>query len=223
MLHKILFFLLTGLSLHAQDLLKSLTSKEVADLNAGKLLYFANEVGQMPWPRATVFHYVEASPKEVVAVFSNYNAASTYIPNVVKSKVIKEIQPWEKEVYYELTVPILPNEVYVATNVLAYRDHGKQLEVSWTASQAKFFKTSVGNLRVEAYLSGSVLRYTNLVDPGSRIAVLLRSSAENQVRATVSAIVKRVEYLKNKRPGELAQELEVFEKVLAALPNDKKN
>lgn len=204
------------------DLLKNLSPSEIAAIDQGKLLYIAHEIPDMPWPRAVIYHFVEASPREVLAVFTNYNAASTYIPNVLQSKIISDINPWEKEVYYELDVPLLPNESYIAKNILSFTDNGKQMEVAWTASKAKFFKSSVGNLRVEAYRSGTLLRYTNLVDPGTRIAALLRSSAETQVKATVTAIVNRVINLKTKHPAEMAKELENFEKILATIPASKK-
>lgn len=216
-------FLLACPPLRASDLLKGLNAAEVAAVDQGKLLYIAHEVPNMPWPRAVVYHFVEASPREVLAVFTNYNSASTYIPNVLQSKVVNEIRPWEKEVYYELEVPVLPNETYVAKNLLSFVDNGKQMEVSWTAAKAKFFKSSVGNLRVEAYRSGTLLRYTNLVDPGSRIATILRSTAEAQVKATVAAIVNRVITLKTKHPAEMAKELETFDKILETLPGAKKN
>lgn len=220
---KVCFFcgILTALGsgvMSASSLLDGLTPAQIDLINRGRLLYIGHEVGK-PWPKAVLYKFVEASPREVMAVFTNYPAAPKFIPNLVNARVQKEIHPWEQEVFYELSVPLLPNETYVATNILAFRDHGKQMEVSWKAQEASYFQSSVGNLRVEAYHGGTLLRYTNLVDPGSRFAMILRGSAERQIKATVEAIAKRVEYLRKNEPQELSREVTRLDRVLAQLPN----
>lgn len=205
----------------ASSLLDGLTPAQIDSINRGRLLYIGHEVGK-PWPKAVVYRFVEATPREVMAVFTNYAAAPQFVPNVLRAQIQREVHPWEQEVFYELSVPLLPNETYVATNILSFRDHGKQLEVSWKANKATYFQSSVGNLRVEAYHGGTLLRYTNLVDPGSRFAIMLRPSAENQIKATVQAIAKRVEFMRKRHPQELAREVERLNQVLAQLPASQK-
>lgn len=202
------------------DLLQGLSEADIAKINSGKTLYIPHEVGK-PWPRAVVYRFVPASPREVMAVFTNYAAASQFVPNVVHSRITKSISPSEQEVYYELSVPLLPNETYTATNLLSFRDHGKQLEVSWKAQDARYFKTSVGNLRVMDHRGGTLIRYTNLVDPGSKFARVLRSTAEKQIVNTVDAIAKRVMLLKTKSPAELQRDVQKLDKILAGLPGGK--
>lgn len=201
----------------ATDLLQGLAPADVEKINSGKSLYVAHEVGK-PWPRAVVYRFVRASPREVMAVFTNYADAWKFVPNVVGSRVIKDVAPWEQEVAYELSVPLLPNESYTATNLLAFRDHGRQLEVSWKASSARYFKSSVGNLRVMDYRDGTLMRYTNLVDPGSKFATLLRGTAEKQIIATVNAIADRVVLLKTKHPAEMERDLKRLDKILEGMP-----
>ena len=207
--------------LQASSLLDGLTPAQIDSITKGRLLYIGHEVGK-PWPKAVLYKFVEATPREVMAVFTNYAAAPLFVPNVKKAHIQRVIHPWEQEVYYELAVPFLPNESYVATNIIGFRDHGKQLEVAWKASQATYFQTSVGNLRVEAYHGGTLLRYTNLVDPGSRFAIMLRPSAESQIKATVQAIANRVELLRQRNPAELAREVERLNVVLEQLPSSQR-
>jgi carbon monoxide dehydrogenase subunit G len=218
---KILLVLVCSCALCARavavELLQGLSPAERRQIEAGKTLYIPHDVGQ-PWPRAVVYRLVAASPREVMAVFTNYAAASQFVPNVVRSRVDKEITPWEMDVFYELSVPLLPNETYTATNLLAFRDKGRQIEVSWKARDARYFKSSVGNLRVEAHGSGTVMRYTNLVDPGTQFARLLRSTAEKQIKQTVDAIADRVAFLKKNRPAELEREVARLDEILKRLP-----
>jgi carbon monoxide dehydrogenase subunit G len=212
-----LCFLTTGFG---ADLLQGVGAADAEKIKAGKTVYIPQEVGK-PWPRAVVYRFVPASPREVMAVFTNYAQASQFVPNVVLSRVTKEIAPWEQEVFYELSVPLLPNENYTATNLLAFRDHGKQLEVSWKARDARYFKSSVGNVRVMDYRGGTLMRYTNLVDPGSKFARILRSTAEKQIVHTVNAIAERVLYMKSRHPAELQKDVERLNEILKELPGGK--
>jgi hypothetical protein len=190
---------------HASNPLVTLSESQLVALQKGQSIYLPEHVPGIAWPRARVYEFVDASPWEVMAVFSDYGRAHEFIPNVRKSLVVETIHPWKKKVDYEIALPLmLPNERYTSLTTLSFTSGGEGLRASWEISGARFVKSSVGNLRVEPYRGGSVLCYTNLVDPGSKIAVVLRGPAQKQVRDTVEAICSEVVRMKQKDPRKLA-------------------
>jgi hypothetical protein len=195
-----------------------LTPTQKAQVEAGQLLYIPEKVGRMPWPRAVVYRYLPATPLEVMAVFTSYESADDYIPNLVEAKILRTIRPGEQEVRYTLRVPLLPNEVYTAINTLTSQQGGRRLRVAWKAGEARYFQSSIGQLEVEAHGQGSIIRYTNLVDPGSRFAGVLKGTAEKQIKETVNAIAERVIFLKTQEPRKLAQKVQTLERTLRQLP-----
>jgi hypothetical protein len=213
------FFFFCSLLPGQAGLLDGLTAAQKARVEAGEIVYVPQTVAQMPWPRAVVYRFVAASPKEVMAVFTNYNSASEFVPNVVKSSILRTVSPGQQEVRYELSVPLLPNEIYIATNTLSSHQGGALLEVSWRAGEARYFRSSVGKLEVAPHGAGSVIRYTNLVDPGTRFASILKGTAEKQIKETVNAIAQRVSHLKTNDPAELARQVQTLERTLRQLPN----
>lgn len=215
----LLLFVFAGWPLTASaGLLDGLTPAQKARVEAGEIVYTPQQVAKMPWPRAVVYRTVAASPQEVMAVFTNYAAAPEFVPNVVQATIVRTIQPGQQEVRYELSVPLLPNEVYTATNTLSRREGGKVLEVSWRAGEARYFRSSIGKIEVAPNGNGSIIRYTNLVDPGTRFASLLKGTAEKQIKETVDAIARRVEDLKINHPARLDGKVRAFERTLRQLP-----
>jgi len=208
--------LLVPTSAFSSDLLTGLTGEEVQQLQRGAMVTRTEDIAGKAWPRITVYRAVAATPAEVLAIFTDYNSAASFVPNVRHSKVLKEIHPWEKDVQYQLAVPLLPNESYVARNKLARK--GKLLEVSWKAGEAKYFYSSVGNVQLGAFGNGSLIRYTNLVEPRSKMAGILRRMAQKQIEDTVKALAAEVARMKKRDPDALRKKTEELQKLLATLP-----
>lgn len=190
---------------NAQNIADELSPTQRQELQKGAPVCIQEEVPGIAWPRSTVFQKIAGvQPEEVIAVFFDYQGAKTFIPNVQISKIMKSHAAWKQEVYYELELPLmLPNEQYTATNELMDRSTAGVYEVKWSVEKGRFFTSSKGSLRVQAWQDGSLLRYETLVNPGSRIAALLRPHARQQVLDVVKAIAKRAETMKKKHPGQL--------------------
>jgi len=175
--------------------LNSLSPAQTADLQAGRLVTIVQEIPDAVWPRIVLFQKVNATPEEVTAVFTDYEKAVHYIPNVKVSRLEKESNSRTSEVYYELSLPLLPNERYTARNQLQTPAAGTYL-ISWQVASGRFFKTSQGSLQISPYEGRALMRYENIVDPGSRIAKLLRQRAVHQAEQTLRAIAEQVEKMK---------------------------
>jgi len=191
-----------------------LSPSQVNSIKAGEQVIETEEIEGKPWPRIRIFQKIEASPEEVIAVFFDYRQAKSYIPKLLKSDVSRTVSPCVLEVDYGVDVPMLPDEFYTARNTLQEQDGAYRVE--WVLLRALQTKASEGSLRVEAFDEGSILCYTNLVTPGSKMAGLLRIPAMEQMKNSVRAIVTQVEKQKTKNPEELANQVKAVRAALKA-------
>lgn len=200
-------------ALMASSLLEDLDAKQIEEVARGGQVVLLQAVEGKPWPRVRVYQKVDATPEEVAAVFFDYKNAKSYVPKIIKSEVSRQVSPCVAEVDYGIDIPILPDEYYTALNTLTLETDGGYL-VTWSLVRALQTKASEGSLRIERWKDGAVIRYTNLVTPGSIMARLLRSTAIDQMRSTVRAIVTRVGKQKTEKPEALKEEIRNLESAL---------
>jgi hypothetical protein len=127
----------------------------------------------------------------VEAVFRDYKGASSYIPNLVSAEVLSQPSPNIYEVKYTSSMPLVGQSSNTVRNVYSY--DGDALVVKWNLLESGLADESTGELRVEPYETGSVIRYTNYVKPKSSLAVLAKSAALSEVKQTVVAIKNEAE------------------------------
>lgn len=178
-----------------------LTVEQRATIDAGSQVFLTWNVRGAPWPRACSYQFIDATPEEAAAVFTNYGRHSTYIPDVRKAAVSRVIDPLTAEVDYTLQVPIVADENYTVRNHLSTYNGGRSYRVEWSLVRASSTKATEGGVRFEPHHSdrlgrdGTLMAHCNLVTPGSRLAKLrfVRSRALAQARETARAIVAEVE------------------------------
>ena len=193
--------------LHAYSLLDDLTESQKNTVESGGQIVIEKEMPDKPWPRVIVYQRVKATPEEVAAVFLDYENAKSYIPDVLGSTISKSISPKISEVDYWVDVPILPDEHYTARNEISKPENNVYV-ISWKVIRALQTKDAEGHLRIEALPSGfSVIRYTNLVTPGSSMAKILRTPAIERMKKSVHSIVNHTEKQKSLHPTELAKQV----------------
>ena len=194
----------------ASSLLEDLDAKQVEEVARGGQVVLLQAVEGNPWPKVRVYQKVDATPEDVAAVFFDYKNAKSYVPHVIKSSISRQVSPCSVEVDYGIDVPILPDEYYTVLNTLTTETDGGYL-VTWHLVRALQTKSSEGNLKIENWKGGTVIRYTNLVMPGSIMARLLKIIAIEQMKSTVRAIVTRVEKQKSDKPEALKEEIRDLE------------
>lgn len=199
-----------GLTAAQAGVLNDLSSDDQARVKSGRQIMTSEPLDGYPWPRVRVYQTVNASPREVMAIFFDYDNAKNFVPNCEKSAISKKINARTFEVDYLVNVPILPDEAYTVLNELS--GSSDCLRVDWRVLRATSIKESEGELVVEPLGRGSVLRYTNLVKPGSRAAGLLKGIALGQMKDTVNAIVNQV--VLAKRTG-MAEQMSRLEEALS--------
>jgi hypothetical protein len=180
-----------GSAMADPSLLADLSSDQVQTLKSGKLVVNSIKVPGGPWPRLQVYTLVNAPVSSVEAVFRDYKGASSYIPNLVSAEVLSQPTPNIYEVKYTSSMPLVGQSSNTVRNVYSY--DGDALVVKWNLLESGLADESTGELRVEPYETGSVIRYTNYVKPKSSLAVLAKSAALSEVKQTVVAIKNEAE------------------------------
>jgi hypothetical protein len=199
--------------LSAESLLDDLDKAQLAQVARGEQVVTMQDVQGNPWPRLKLYQRVHATPEEVAAVFFDYTNAKEYIPKIFKSDISRHVTLSVVEVDFGIDIPLLPDEFYTVRNSLT-ADQDGSYSVTWTLVRALQTKAIEGSLRIEKSEDGAVIRYTNLVTPGSAMARLLKMIAMKQMRNTVHAIVRQVEKQKRENPAALKQEVLSLQKAL---------
>jgi hypothetical protein len=177
-------------------LLSELSTADQKRVKSGGQVMTSEPLDGYPWPRVRVYQLVQATPAEVMAVFTDYNSGCEFVPNCLKSKISKQISPLVTEVDYVIDVPMLQDEAYTVRDTLS-AGAGGTLTVKWKVLKATSIEQSEGNLYAEPFGDGaSLIRYTNLVKPSSVAAPLLKGIAMGQMKDTVQAIADQVEKIK---------------------------
>ncbi len=205
--------LAVSVALRADTILQELDSGQKASLQKGAQVMVTEEVEGKPWPRVRIYQIVNATPEEVMAVFIDYNRAKTFVPNILKSEITKEISPTEVEIDYGLDIPIFPDEFYTTRNVIRAKSGGA-FEVSWKLVRAVQTKDIVGSFRAEPYDGKSLVCYQNLVTPGSGMAGLLKKTAIGQMKQAETAIVGEIERKTQKEPQAVAAQVKALQAAL---------
>ena len=214
-----ILLLLASLPLGAQEAAKtpywnSLGEGHHAKLNSGKPVILEEEIPGNPWPRFTIYQLVKATPTQVAAVFWDCEKDSEYIPNCTKVSILSRPARNIVEADYTLRMPFLiPDEIYVSRNEIRRGPDGNY-EVNWKVLNSRYTKSCSGSLRLESHDGGTLIRYSNLVEPGSRIAKLLRASASRQVVESVQSLVDRIGELLIRPGNSLEKQIRLMEETI---------
>jgi hypothetical protein len=179
----------------------TLTAEQRALIERGRQIFVTEQIPGSPWPRARAYHYIDATPEEAAAVFTDYERQTTYIPGVKKSKIARVIDARTAEVDYTQAIPVLADEHYTVRDSLSADSAAASYRVDWVLVRASSTKGAVGNARFVPYRNertgrdGTLFIYSNFVTPGSRLAGLgfVKARALRQMRDAVSAVVRQVE------------------------------
>src|ERR671938_1177093 len=192
-----------------------LSPEQQAVVDSGSQVFFTKKLEGSPWPAAFVYQYVDATPEEAAAVFTDYERHATFVPKLKRSKISRVIDPRTVEVDFELNVPIVKDERHTTRHVLSTYDGGASYRVDWTLVRASSTKANVGHVRFEPYHDerfgkhGTLMAYYNFVTPGSGLAGLgfIKGKGMKQMREATKAIKRQIETERASNPALLAEQL----------------
>jgi hypothetical protein len=174
------------------DLLDEVPQDSRDALAAGQTVVKSENVKGAPWPRLKLYRVVNAPPKVVADLFTDYPSAPSYTPGMLAAKVIATNPDGTKDVEYRTKVPVLQSITYAVRNT--YVDKGNSYEVKWTLLRSPLAKSSDGSLRIEPYGQGKTLmRYANLTVPLTNLVAGLKNQALSEAKTTVQAIASEAQ------------------------------
>ncbi|PWU11030.1 MAG: hypothetical protein C5B47_01380 [Verrucomicrobia bacterium] len=192
-----------------------LTPTQLKIVQDGGRVMTTTAIPGRPWPLVHVYQIIAASPEEVAAVFFDYKTAYTYVPHLLQSTISKTIDARTHEVDYRIAIPPLPEERYTVRNSLHPVIDG-MYEIDWKLIRASSTRASEGSFRIQAYgKNQSIFCYSNLVVPGTRLAVVLRGLALEQVQKNIDALIHQVAKQKALHPQSLRNQVEVLRAALS--------
>jgi hypothetical protein len=195
----LLWFLATGFARPPVSQSAELNAAERMAIDGGGQIVRQEKVPASSWPRVSVHQFIDATPQEAAAVFTDYARHASYIPGVKRSVVTRQLGPTVTEVDYVLEVPLYADEDYTVRDSLSTYDGGASYRVDWVKVRARSTKEIVGSARFEPYRNGRTVRdgtlitYVNLVTPGQLLAGPFKRRALGQVRETVAALVRQID------------------------------
>ncbi|HKG91647.1 MAG TPA: hypothetical protein VKA84_07150 [Gemmatimonadaceae bacterium] len=220
----------------AAPITAELTAEQRRAIDAGEQLFVTREVKGASWPRALVYRFVDATPEEAAAVFTDYERHAAYIPDLKKSVVSRAVDPATFEIDYTLEVPVFSDEDYTVRDRL--RQYAVAAEppavtpaaayrVDWSLVRASSTRSTVGSVRFEPYRNartgrvGTLMAYDNFVVPGSSMAGVgfVRRQAMKQVQATAQAVAQEVERLRRAQPDAALRNVVRLRASLRAAPD----
>jgi hypothetical protein len=193
---------------------QQLSPDQMARVERGEAVQLLTAVADSPWPRSTVYQFIEATPEECAAVLSDFALQSEYIPRLNTSRVIGA-RGKETDVEYVVSIPVFPDERSVSRQrVLAT---GDEYRVEWhtvvdSAAPGSVTKGSaifrpMTNARTGR--AGTLMIHDQSVVPASMFArvPMVRNKAVDASRDAASAIRKQVEKEVAKEPAHLRAQI----------------
>jgi hypothetical protein len=195
------------------ELSKELTEAETKTLQEGKFVVKIQEIKGSAWPEITYYALIEASPLEAIGIFAAYDIQKDYVPNVIKSSVVKHITATDVHTEYELHVPFpLSNAHY--THGAKLFQYDSDYELTWYMVKS----TSTDEVRGSAYFTPSagktLFRYQSYIRPKSIFGGLVKKLMLKDVEKTISAIRSHIEKLKRENSPLLTKYSEFINRAL---------
>lgn len=189
----IFFGLLCSTSLLAmsEDQAKFLAQHQEALALSGHVLN-REMVSNAPWPKVTIYMKVAATPEEAIALFSDFERQKDYVPNLLESKVVKQLSPSEVHTKYELKMPWpLSNSHYIHGTIIDH--HASTYSIRWYMVESDSIDKVEGKATFLSYKNQTLMIYESLIYPKSFLARLFAGSMVSDTEASTLAVKKFIE------------------------------
>lgn len=206
----------SAVTAQAASIWDELTPAQQTQISNGSQVFVTKNVSGAPWPRAWVYQYVESTAEEAAAVFADYEAATSFAPDLKAAAISARVDPRTIEVTCTIDVPIMGDVHYTVRNTVSkYTARGAAYRVDWTLVRSNSMKSSEGNIRFESQGTGTLVAYYSWVVPNSVFARAVKKHALAGLRDNVAALVKRIEVERTGEQPLLQQQLAALRAALA--------
>ncbi len=178
---------------HAIDL----SDKEKELVLKGKLSKNVEWRDKFVWPRVTIKALIPGTPEQNMKGFTQFEQHPKYIPDLMKSKIVKTPAPNQWHVDCVLKVPWpVSTSAYTTNNVVTVAADGTQTLV-WNMVKGELISATDGYITFQPYEGKSLMEYQSQIVPTSGLAGMFKNKVESDIEATVKAIIKNLGKQKN--------------------------
>lgn len=203
----------------------TLTEAEWKTVNSGGYVVKKKKMKDSAWPELTVYTTIDANPQESMAIYAAFDHQKNYVPNLVKSDVVKMEGGLIAHTAYEMDLPWpLSNSKYI---------HGTRLHpvTSGIYSLSWFLVESDVSERVQgvSYFfppdslsttnKKTVWVYKSFIDPKSFLAGIFKDTMVSDVTDSLTAIKNEIVRAKNKDPELMKKYVKILEDSLKNIPS----
>lgn len=208
---RLIIFLLAFNS-YAQDLTK-LSRGERERLYKGEFVMLTHEVDNAPWPRLEIFKIVESDPQSIAAFFADFEAQPEYVPNLLKAKIVKEDNPLDVHVDYEMHLPWpLSNAKYIHGHHLSGNSNDR-FKVAWYLVSSSVTEELRGHAEFIGYGSNKTLwHYEAFVRPKSALAGLFEGTMKSDTIKTLEATHNHFKLWQQSNPTRLRHSIDLWQR-----------
>jgi len=170
-----------------------ITPAEKLELDKGVMVKKIKWKKGYVWPEVTILTLLKHSPLDNLNIFLEFNDHKNYIPDMLKSKIIKKISPSQLHVYVEMSVPWPVKKSTHVTNNLVSHDPDGSHTLKWNLVKADMIKATDGYILFSPYEGKTLLKYVSLIVPNSSFAGLFKNRVATDVEKAVIEITKHLE------------------------------
>ncbi len=212
-------------TLVAPTLPHTLTEEEWKSVNSGDYVVKKKKMKDSAWPELTIYTTIDATPQECMAIYAAFDHQKNYVPNLLKSEVIKVESATTIHTAYEMDLPWpLSNSKYI---------HGTKLlpVTSGIYSLSWFLVKSDVSERVQGtsyFFPANTLNqnqsktlwvYQSFIDPKSFLAGIFKNTMVSDVKNSLNAIKNEIIRARDKDPKLMQKYIKILEDSLKNIPS----
>jgi ribosome-associated toxin RatA of RatAB toxin-antitoxin module len=165
---------------------------QLSELKTGKIIKKIVELDNEVWPQVTIIGLIPFSPEQNVKVFTEFETHKDFIPDIIRSKVVKQISAEEKWIEYKMKMPWpVEDSEYITSNVV--KREGENFRISWHLIKANQMKATTGTVLFEAYEGKTLMTYTSHITPDSSLAGMFTGRVAKDVEKTFHIITQHLQ------------------------------
>lgn len=178
----------------------SLSAEQTERVERGEAVQVLSAAEGSPWPRSTVYQFIEATPEECAAVLSDYELQEKYAPRMKSSRIVRDTGK-VTDVEYVISIPVYPDERSVSRHWIGV--NGAEYRIEWRTVEEPGSKGSVTRgsatfrpmTNTRTGKTGTLMIHDQSVVPASMFArvPMVRNKAIEASRDGAASIRKQVE------------------------------
>lgn len=197
------------------SIIDDLNQDDLAKLDKGENIVKTTEIKGLVWPEITIYQKIEATSLEAVAIFYALDYQKEYIPNLIKSDVVKEETPTKVFASYELKMPWpISNSKYTHGHELTYQADHSSYKVRWWMVESTSTEKVEGSATFETYNQQAIMKYQALVVPKSFFASFVKSRMLEDVEKSLNATREAIKRAKKENKEILHKYISFIENAL---------